>query len=113
MHRMFSVFKQAVCNSILVFGLLSLLALPSLLITQPSFAAPISPAGQQLLHQDLNQESIAEEREQAYEAQIKASEDPDKVYEDNLKEFRQENPGEGIVEKAVEGTKDLVNKVTK
>lgn len=106
----FSALKQVVRKSFLVLSLISLLV-SSLLITQPSLAA--TPNQQLVQQQNREQESQdANQREQAYEDQVKAAKDPDKVYEENLKEERAENPGEGIVQKTVEGTKDLVNKVT-
>lgn len=54
----------------------------------------------------------ANEREQAYEEQLKAAEDPEKVYEKNLKAYKEVNPDEGLIQKTVEGTKELVEKVT-
>jgi len=114
MQRMFSALKQAVRKSVLVLGLISLL-MSGLFITQPTLAAPISAEGQKLIQQqNRGQESQAAnyQREQAYEEQIEAAKDPDKVYEENLKEERKGNSDGGLVEKAVEGTKDLVNKVT-
>ena len=114
MQRMFSALKQAVRKSFLVLGLLSLL-MSGLFITQPTLAAPISAEGQKLIQQQkMGQESQAAnyQREQAYEEQVEAAKDPDKVYEENLKEFKESHPGENIVEKAVEGAKDAVEKVT-
>jgi len=52
---------------------------------------------------------IADQREQATDEQL-AAQDPEKVYEENLKAYKQANPDEGLVEKAVEGTKGLVER---
>jgi len=64
--------------------------------TQPSYAA-----NQKLIQQEnMDRESqTANQREQAYDEQLKAAEDPDKVYEQNLKAYKRANPDEGLVEK--------------
>ena len=111
MQRMFSALKQAIHQSILILGLISLLSFPGLFMTQPTLAAT---PNQKLIQQDkMEKESqTANQREQEYEEQIKAAKDPDKVYEENLKEERKANPGEGIVQKTVEGAEKIVDKVT-
>ncbi len=109
MQKMVAIIKQAFRKSVLVLGLVGLL-MSSLLISQPSYAAI---PNQKLMQQEqMEMESQAAEREQAYEEQIEAAKDPDKVYEENLKEERKANPGEGIVEKTVQGAEKLVDKVT-
>lgn len=110
MQPMFSALKQAIRKSILVLGLISLLSFPGLFMTQPIAATP----NQKLIQQDkMEKESqVANQREQEYEEQIKAAKDPEKVYEENLKEERKANPGEGIVQKTVEGAEKIVDKVT-
>lgn len=117
MQRIFESVKQAFRQSILILALMSLISLSGSFIfaAQPSYAAPISPEGQKLIQQeqmDKQSQAAAQQRERNYEDQVKAAQNPDKVYEDNLKAERRANPDEGIVQKAVEGTKDLVNKVT-
>lgn len=110
MQRMFSALKQAVRKSVLVLGLISLLV-SGLFISQPSLAA--TPNQKLVQQQNREQESQdANQREQAYEQEIEAAKDPEKVYEENLKEERKENPGEGLVQKTVEGAGKLVDKVT-
>ena len=110
MQRMFLALKKVVRKSVLVLGLIGLLV-SGLFISQPSLAA--TPNQKLVQQQNREQDSQdANQREQAYEEQIEAAKDPDKIYEENLKEERKENPGEGVVQKTVEGTKDLVNKVT-
>lgn len=104
------VIKQAFRKSILVLGLIALLSFSSLCITQPSYAA--TPNQKLIQHQDMEMESQAAEREKEYEEQLKAEKDLDKVYEENLKEERKENPGEGVVEKTLQGAEKLVDKVT-
>ena len=110
MQRMFLALKKVVRKSVLVLGLIGLLV-SGLFISQPSLAAT---QNQKLVQQQNREQDSqdANQREQAYEEQIEAAKDPDKIYEENLKEERKENPGGGVVQKTVEGTKDLVNKVT-
>lgn len=114
MHQIFASLKQVFHRSILLVAMLGLL-ISSLFFTQPSYAAT---QNQKLTEFDKmeKQSAAAEqntsEREQDYEEQVKAAKDPDKVYEENSKEYKQANPGEGLVEKAVEKTEELVNKVT-
>jgi hypothetical protein len=113
MQRIFSALKQAFRQSILILGLVSLISLSSLYLvpTQPSYAA--SPNQKLIQQENMDKESqTADQRERAYEEQVKASEDPDKVYEQNLKEYKKANPDQNLVEKTVEGTKDVVDKVT-
>ncbi len=109
MQRMFSALKQAVRKSVLVLGLIMLVS--GLFVSQPSLAA--TPNQKLVQQQNREQDSQdANQREQAYEEQVEAAKDPDKVYEENLKEERRENPGEGVVQKTVEGAEKLVDKVT-
>ncbi|AFZ32991.1 hypothetical protein Glo7428_4553 [Gloeocapsa sp. PCC 7428] len=109
MQRIFAVLKQAFRQSLVILGLVSLISVSCLLIfaTQPSMAAS-KPMMQQEMMDQSTQEAVSA-REQAYEEQIQAAEDPDKVYEENVKNAGQ---GEGIVQKAVEGAKEAVTKVT-
>lgn len=77
----------------------------------PSFAA--TPNQKLIDQENLDKQSQSvNDREQAYEEQLEAEKDPDKVFSDNLKEYRKENPGENIIEKAVEGAEKAVEKVT-
>lgn len=112
MHQFFTSLKRVFHRSILLLAMFSLLS--GLFFTQPSYAATTQKLTEfeQRDKQSAVVEGDAIAREQAYEEQIKAEKDPDKIYRENLKEERQANPGEGIVEKAVEGAKDVVNKVT-
>lgn len=116
MQRIFSSLGRKFRKSILIVGMLSLIALSGLFIfvEQPSLAAPISTGGQKLIQQEkMDKESEAANlRQQDYEEQLKAAKDPDKVYEENLKAYKEENPGPGLVDKAVEGAEKLVDKVT-
>lgn len=112
MQRIFAALKQA-RKSILILALMSLVSLSSLFIfaTGPSYAA--TPNQKLIQQENMDKASqTADQREQAYDEQLKAAENPEKVYEENLKAYKQANPDEGLVEKAVEGTKGLVDKVT-
>lgn len=112
MHQFFASLKQVFRRSILLLAMLSLLS--GLFFTQPSYAATTQKLTEfeKMDKQSAVVEGDAINREQAYEEQIKAEKNPDKVYRENLKAEREANPGEGIVEKAVEKTEELVNKVT-
>jgi len=116
MQAVFSAVGQTFRKSVFVLIMLGLVALSSLLIfaQQPSLAAPISAEGQKLIQQEkMDKESEAANlREQSYEEQVKAAADPDKVYEENLKAYKEENPGPGLIDQAVEGAEKLVDKVT-
>ncbi|MBW4483369.1 MAG: hypothetical protein KME14_12575 [Tildeniella torsiva UHER 1998/13D] len=85
-------------------GLMSWLTLA----TQPAFAANDKGTAAPSVDQTLT----AEPRDQAYEEAVEVIDNPNgvqKTYEENLKQYRQENPDQkGLVEDA----KDLVNKVT-
>lgn len=124
MQRIFTSLKQTFSKKLLTLLTLSLSILSSLFIfiQQPSLAASVSTEGKKLIEQEiLDKHSTAanlknqasESREDAYEEQVEAAKDPDKVYEENLKEIRKANPDEGLIEKAVEGAKEAVEKVTK
>ena len=110
MQRILESVKQAFRKSILIL-VMSLISLSSLFIfaTQPSLAA--TPTQKPIQHQNIDIDSQSS-REQAYEEQVKAAQNPDKVYEENLKEFKTENPDESLVEKTVEKAEKLVGKVT-
>lgn len=116
MQRIFSVLTQAFRRS-LVVGLISFILGACLLMvaTEPSLAAT---PNQKLIQQEAMDKTSQEvttdlsTREQAYEEQLEASEDKQKVYKENLKGYKQENPDEGILQKAVEGAKGLVDKTT-
>lgn len=104
-------------KTVLILGTISLIALSGLFIfvEQPtSLAAPVSAGGEKLIQQEKQdkESQAANLRQQSYEEQVKASGDIDKVYEENLKTYEKENPGEGLIEKTVEATEKLVDKVT-
>lgn len=112
MQRIFEGVKQ-VRKNILILVAIGLISLSGLFVfgAGSSYAAPISTEGQKLIQQEQKdkQSEVANLRNADYEEQVKASEDIDKVYEENLKASGESEPG--IVEKAVEGAKGLVDKV--
>ena len=115
MQRIFISLKQVLHRSILLLAMIGLLMLSGLSITQPSYAATPNQKLTQFDKMEKQSQAgnqTANQREDAYEEQVEAAKDPDKVYEENLKEFKESHPGENIVEKAVEGAKDAVEKVT-
>jgi hypothetical protein len=115
MQRIFISLKQVLHRSILLLAMSGLLMLSGLSITQPSYAATPNQKLTQFDKMEKQSQAgnqTANQREDAYEEQVEAAKDPDKVYEENLKEFKESHPGENIVEKAVEGAKDAVEKVT-
>ena len=72
MQRIFATMKQALGNSFLILGILSLSIVSSLFIffASPSLAAPISTEGQKLIQQeelDKNSQKAAEDRTYSYE----------------------------------------------
>lgn len=117
MQRILESVKQAFRKSLLILTLMSLISLSSLFIfaTQPSLAATpnqkLTPTQKPIQQQNIDIDSQSS-REQAYEEQVKAAQNPEKVYEENLKEFKTENPDESLVKKTVEGAEKLVGKVT-
>jgi hypothetical protein len=91
----------------LVILLVGLISISSFVISnQPSFAATST-----MQKMDSQSQSVSD-REQAYEEQLEAEKNPDKVFSENLKEYRKENPDENIIEKAVEGVEKVTEKVT-
>ncbi|PZU93791.1 MAG: hypothetical protein DCF32_23040 [Leptolyngbya sp.] len=78
------------------------------LITQPAFAANNKGTATPPVDQTM----AAEPRDQAYEEAVEVIDDPNgvqKTYEENLKQYRQQNPDQKSL---VDDAKDLVNKVT-
>ena len=93
-------------RKVLVILLVGFISLSSFAVSsQPSFAATSTM-------QEMDSEESVSDREQAYEEQLKAEKNMDKVFEENAKEYRKENPDENIIEKAVEGVEKLADKVT-
>ena len=94
-------------RKVLVILLVGFISLSSFAVSsQPSFAATST-----MQEMDSQTQSVSD-REQAYEEQLKAEKNLDKVFEENAKEYRKENPEENIIEKAVEGVEKLADKVT-
>ncbi|MGB3312254.1 MAG: hypothetical protein WBG32_22290 [Nodosilinea sp.] len=79
-----------------------------MLVSQPAYAATAQGASAPTVDKTMT----AEPRDQAYDEAIEVINNPEgvqKTYEENLKQYRQENPDQGGV---VEGAKELVEKIT-
>jgi hypothetical protein len=119
MQRIFSIIGQAFGKRILIFGLMSLLSLSGLFIfaNQPAFADKPLQAQEKIDRAYTMSEATGlreEDRQEAYDEAIEAvSEDPkeglEKIYEEDFKAYKKENPDENGL---LEGAKDLVDKVT-
>jgi hypothetical protein len=119
MQRIFSIIGKAFGKRILIFGLMSLLSLSGLFIfaNQPAFADKPLQAQEKIDRAYTMSEATGlreEDRQEAYDEAIEAvSEDPkeglEKIYEEDFKAYKKENPDENGL---LEGAKDLVDKVT-
>ncbi|WP_156119887.1 hypothetical protein [Leptolyngbya sp. KIOST-1] len=92
-------------RAIALVGLVGLLGW-LMLASSPAYAAEARSAST-----PVDKALTAEPRDQAYDEAVKVIDDPkgvQKTYEENLKQFRQENPDQGSV---VEGAKELVGKI--
>ncbi len=109
MQQVLASFLKKIVVTLLV-GFISIFSLFAI-SSQPSFAA--TPNQKLIQQENLDKQSQSvNTREQAYEEQIKAEKNLDKVFSENLKEYRKENPEEGVIEKVVEGAEKVVDKVT-
>ncbi|MGB5973546.1 MAG: hypothetical protein WBG38_09505 [Nodosilinea sp.] len=94
-------------NLLAVAGLASV-ASWLMLVSQPAYAATTLETPTPSVDQVMPKEP----RDQAYEEALEVIDNPrgvQKTYQENLKEYRQENPDEGGV---IEGAKELVEKIT-
>lgn len=108
---------SAIGKRLLIIGLMSLF-LSSLFIfnSQPAFASRSSAAEAAIDRAyDMNEAAgfREEDRQEAYEEATEAVANPkvglEKIYKEDLKEYREENPSDNVL---VEGAKELVEKVT-
>ena len=119
MQRIFSIIGQGFGKRILIFGLMSLLSLSGLFIfaNQPALADKPLQAEEKIdraYKMSIEAGLREEDRQEAYDEAIEAvSEDPkeglEKIYEEDFKAYKKENPGGNPL---VEGAKDIVEKVT-
>ncbi len=119
MQRILSTIGQAFAKRILILGLVSLLSLSGLFMfsNQPALADKALSSEEKIDRAYTYNEAAGlqeEDRQAAYDAAAQAvQEDPkvgiEKIYEEDLKEFKKENPDENGL---LEGAKDLVEKVT-
>ena len=112
MQRTLSYLGKVVRKSFLVVCLMSVLLSGLLIFSPQPIAAAAYKANSPVLDQaDTNSKSV-ESREEAYEEAIETIDKPDgveKIYEENLKEYKEENPQPGIIQEA----KELIKDVTK
>lgn len=109
---------SAISKRVLIIGLMSLLSFSGLFIfsNQPAFAGKTSTA-EAAVDRAYDMSEAAgfkeEDRQEAYEEATEAVANPkvglEKIYEEDLKEYKEENPGKNAL---VEGAKELVEKVT-
>lgn len=119
MQRILSTIAQAFGKRLLIFGLISLLSLSGLFMfsNQPALADKALSPEEKIDRAYTYNEAAGlreEDRAAAYDAAAQAvQEDPkeaiEKIYEEDLKEFKEENPDENGL---LEGAKELVEKVT-
>ncbi|MBD1875270.1 hypothetical protein H6F75_17450 [Nodosilinea sp. FACHB-131] len=110
MQRLITLSKEVVSRRFRAIALVCLVGLMSwlTLATQPAFAANSKGTATPPVDQKMTEEP----RDQAYEEAVEVIDNPNgmqKVYEKNLKQYRQENPDQKSL---VEDAKGLVEKVT-
>ena len=109
---------SAIGKRVLIIGLMSLLSFSGLFIfgSQPAFADK-KTAEEAAIDRAYDLSEAAgfkeEDRQAAYEEATEAVANPkvglEKIYKEDLKEFKEENPSENVL---IEGAKELVEKVT-
>jgi hypothetical protein len=122
MQRFFSVIKQAFRKNIVILGLMSLLSLSGLFIfgQQSVLAASDKPLNNPSQKEETVDRAYTirqgvglqeEDRQEAYDAAANAITDPkglDKIYEEDLKAYKETQPDTGLIE----GAKELIKEVT-
>jgi hypothetical protein len=109
MQRLIARFREWLSSSLRPIAMVCLAGLISwlMLANQPAYAARVGPSSTPTVDQTMTEEP----RDQAYEDALEVIDDPNgvqKTYEENLEQYRQENPDQdGIVEEA----KELVDKI--
>jgi|SRR6476646_10158805 len=112
MQRILSAIGQFIRSSLVVMGLVALLSVSSLIISQASYAGntnvPNFRADQ--LNPSTAEKQSVEKREQAYNNATRVAKDSDRLekeYERNLESYNEKQPKTGIVK----GAKQLIQKV--
>lgn len=113
MQRILSAIGQFIRTSLVVIGLVGLLSLSGLILSQASYAGntnvPNFRADQ--INPSTAEKQSVEKREQAYNNATRVAKEPERLeqeYERNLESYEDSHPGPGIVESA----KQLIEKVT-
>ncbi|MDF0556062.1 hypothetical protein [Kamptonema sp. UHCC 0994] len=120
MKGILSTLGQAFRKSILAVCMMSLISLAGIMILpgQPAFAIVDISSNQTKTEYTIDgfstEDSEVTNRDQAYEEAVKATERPlvgiEKIYEHDLQSYQEENPPEGILEKAEEAIDQLTGK---
>ncbi|MGB3200896.1 MAG: hypothetical protein WBA99_08335 [Nodosilinea sp.] len=110
MQRLLTRSRKWFSDRLRAIALVSLIGVMSWLVlaSQPAYAADARRESTPTVDQTM----AAEPRDQAYDEALEVIDNPNgvqKTYEENLKQYRQENPDQGGI---VEGAKDLVEKIT-
>jgi hypothetical protein len=101
------IFFNRPLQTLALAGLIGVMA-GFMVVHQPAYAADARPTSTSTVDKVLTEEP----RDQAYEEAVEIIDDPNgvqKTYEENLKQYRQENPDQGGL---MEEAKDLVKKIT-
>ncbi|PSR17699.1 hypothetical protein C8255_11290 [filamentous cyanobacterium CCP3] len=94
-------------RAIALFGLVGVMSW-LMFASQPAYAAEARRTSAPTVDKTMTEEP----RDQAYDEALEVIDNPNgvqKTYEENLKQYRQENPDQGGV---IEGAKELVEKIT-
>ncbi|MBE9109329.1 hypothetical protein IQ273_07860 [Nodosilinea sp. LEGE 07298] len=110
MQRLITRSREWFSDRLRAIALVSLVGIMGwlMLASQPAYAAEAQRASTPTVDKTMT----AEPRDQAYDEALEVIDNPNGVqntYEENLKQYRQENPDQGGV---VAGAKELVEKIT-
>ena len=119
MQMTLSFLKQILHRSF-VFSLIFLMVVSTLFVfvQQPSYAFANSDSSKLTPQEKIDRaynysEGVGareEQRQEAYEEAIKESQNPEKVYEENTKAYREANPTPDLIEKAEEFVETVTGK---
>ncbi|MBW4491055.1 MAG: hypothetical protein KME12_25110 [Trichocoleus desertorum ATA4-8-CV12] len=113
MQRILAAVGQFIRSSLVVIGLVGVLSLSSLIISQASYAdnANVPNFKVNQVNPSKAEKQSVETREQAYNNATRLAKDPnglEQEYEKNFKSYEEKHPDAGIVK----GAKNLIEKVT-
>ncbi len=110
MQRLINRSKEWFSSRLRAIALIGLVGVVSwlMLASSPAYATQAKGASTPTVDKTMT----AEPRDQAYDEALEVIDNPNgvqKTYQENLKQYRQENPDQGGI---VEGAKELVEKIT-